>query len=92
MSNSNLEMSIVPILISQINGQKIAIRSPLEHNRGFGHWRPKLGRVVNMVVNSILPHAECGLNDHQKDAFPFSPIILCVFTIWSKKKNFQDGN
>jgi len=38
MSNSNLEMSIVPILISQINGQKIAIRSPDEHNRAFGHW------------------------------------------------------
>ena len=30
----------------------------------------KLGCVVRMVVDSILPHAECGPNDHQKDA-PF---------------------
>ena len=25
-----------------------------------------------MVVDSILPHAECGPNDHRKDAPPFS--------------------
>ena len=31
----------------------------------------KLGCVVRMVVESILPHAECGLNDHRKDAPPF---------------------
>ena len=28
----------------------------------------KLGCVVRMVVDSILPHAEFGPNDHQKDA------------------------
>ena len=32
----------------------------------------KLGCVVRMVVDSILPHAECGPNDHRKDAPPFS--------------------
>ena len=26
----------------------------------------KLGCVVRMVVGSILPHAECGPNDHEK--------------------------
>ena len=31
----------------------------------------KLGCVVRMVVDSILPHAECGPNDHRKDAPPF---------------------
>ena len=31
----------------------------------------KLGCVVRMVVDSILPHAESGLNDQQKDAPPF---------------------
>ena len=28
----------------------------------------KLGCVVRMVVDSILPHAESGPNDHRKDA------------------------
>ena len=28
----------------------------------------KLGCVVRMVVDSILPHTECGPNDHRKDA------------------------
>ena len=31
----------------------------------------KLGCVVRMVVGSILPYAECGSNDHRKDAPPF---------------------
>ena len=31
----------------------------------------KLGCVERMVVDSILPHAECGPNDHRKDAPPF---------------------
>jgi len=31
----------------------------------------KLGCVVRMVVCSILPHTECGQNDHRKDAPPF---------------------
>ena len=34
----------------------------------------KLGRVVRMVVDSILLHAECGPNDHRKDAPPFSSL------------------
>ena len=37
-----------------------------------GKLRNKLGRVVRMVVDSILHHAECGPNDHQEDAPPFS--------------------
>ena len=28
----------------------------------------KLGCVVGMVVDTILPHAESGQNDHRKDA------------------------
>ena len=32
----------------------------------------KLGCVVRMVVDSILPHAESGPNDHRKDALPFT--------------------
>ena len=32
----------------------------------------KLGCVVRMVVDSILPHAESGPNDNWKDAPPFS--------------------
>ena len=28
----------------------------------------KLGCMVRMVVDSILPHAECRPNDHRKDA------------------------
>ena len=32
----------------------------------------KLGCVVKMVVDSILPHVECGPNDHQKDEPPFN--------------------
>jgi len=31
----------------------------------------KLGCVVGLVVDSILPHAESGPNDHRKDAPPF---------------------
>ena len=31
----------------------------------------KLGCVVRMVVDSILPHAESGPNDHRNDAPPF---------------------
>ena len=37
----------------------------------YGKLSFKLGCVVRMVVDSILPHAECGPNDHQKDALPF---------------------
>ena len=36
-------------------------------------YRYKLGCVVKMVVDSILPHAESGPNDHRKDAPQFSP-------------------
>ena len=32
----------------------------------------KVGCVVRMVVDSILLHAECGPNDHRKDAPPFN--------------------
>ena len=33
--------------------------------------KTKLGLVVRMDVGSILPLAECGPNDHRKDAPPF---------------------
>ena len=31
-----------------------------------------LGCVVRMVVDSVLPHAESGSNDHRKDGPPFN--------------------
>ena len=31
----------------------------------------KLGCVVRMVIDSILPHAEFGPNDHRKETLPF---------------------
>ena len=34
----------------------------------------KLGCVVRIVVDSILPDAECGPNDHRKDASPFNTL------------------
>ena len=33
-----------------------------------GIFLSKLGCVVRMVVDSILAHVECGLNDHREDA------------------------
>ena len=41
--------------------------------RAFQEKMHKLGCVVRMVVDSILPHAESGQNDHRKDAPPFMP-------------------
>ena len=38
----------------------------------------KLGCVVRMVVDSILPHVESGPNDHRKDASQFSIYIIIV--------------
>ena len=35
-----------------------------------------------MVVDSILPHAESGPNDHRKDTPPFSPSPSGVWTFW----------
>ena len=35
----------------------------------------KLGCVVRMVIDSILPHAESGPNDHRKDAPPFTKVV-----------------
>ena len=37
----------------------------------------KLGCVVRMVVDSILPHAKSRPNDHRKDAPPFSVWLDC---------------
>ena len=44
----------------------------------FGVFHNKLGCVVRMVVDSILPHAECGLNDHRKDVPPFTHVKLVM--------------
>ena len=51
-----------------------------------GKLRNKLGRVVKMVVDSILLHAECRTNDHRKDAPPFSNKILLYHVIIPKHK------
>ena len=42
-----------------------------EFQTRFVFFNVKLGCVVRMVVDSILPHAESGPNDHRKDASPF---------------------
>ena len=41
----------------------------------------KLGCVVRMVVDSILPHAESGPNDHRKDAPPFRKTAILRMSI-----------
>ena len=49
-------------------------KSPLENYievLGKCRWPYKLGCLVRMVVDSILPHAVSGPNDHRKDAPPF---------------------
>ena len=38
----------------------------------YGYNLYKLGCVVTMVVDSVLPHAESGPNDHRKEAPPFN--------------------
>jgi len=38
----------------------------------------KLGCMVRIVVDSILPHAECGPNDHRKNA-PRDQIIQLLY-------------
>ena len=40
----------------------------------------KLGCVVRMVVDSVLPHAESGPNDHRKDASLFISGLLKKLT------------
>ena len=39
----------------------------------------KLGCVIRMVVDSMLPHAESGPNDHRKDAPPFRNLRNAIF-------------
>ena len=51
-----------------------------------GKLRNKIGRVVKMVVDSILLHAECRTNDHRKDAPAFSNKILLYHVIIPKHK------
>ena len=43
------------------------------------HLKYKLGCVVRMVVDSILPHADFGPNDHRDDALHFIPYIYFRF-------------
>ena len=51
--------------------KKILIIGGPNVGKGQGSQNHKLGCVVRMVVGSILPYAECGPNDHRKDAPPF---------------------
>ena len=48
----------------------------------------KLGCVVKMVVDSILPHTENGSNDHRKDAPPFSSHNDIFENHKSSRRNF----
>ena len=41
--------------------------------------------MVRMVVDSILPHAECGPNDHRKDAPPFTLRFIIMFNSFQAK-------
>ena len=41
-------------------------------------WTTKLGCVVRMVVDSILPHAGSGSNDHRKDVPQFSNHLMIL--------------
>ena len=48
----------------------------------------KLGCVVRMVVDCILPHAESGPNDQRKDAPPFtSPLNVARISL-----NFEQNS
>ena len=49
---------------------------------------PSLGCVVKMVVDSILPHAVFGPNDHRKDAPPF--ITKSTKCSASSQRSFSD--
>ena len=44
-----------------------------------GLMNSKLGCVVRMVVDSILPHVESGPNDHRKDTPPFNRNPFLIF-------------
>ena len=48
----------------------------------------KLGCVVRMVVDSLLPHAKSGPNDHRKDAPPFS--FLKLFFVEAENELSRD--
>ena len=51
----------------------------------------KLGCVVRMVVDSILPHAKCGPNDHRKDAPLFSRNSCLAIILSNPKKSDSCG-
>ena len=44
----------------------------------------KLGCVVRMIVDSLLPHAEFGQNDHRKHASPFRANSIRNITFYFK--------
>ena len=50
----------------------------------------KLGCMVRMVVDPILPHAECGPNDHRKDASQFTINLKIYFQKYSLFNVFLD--
>ena len=50
----------------------------MTHSNFFIFSLNKLGCVVRIVVDSILHHAESGLNDHRKDAPRFILYFISV--------------
>ena len=50
----------------------------------------KLGRVVRMVVDSILPHGEFGPNDHRKDIPPFIVWRILIFVVLDFSIDFSE--
>ena len=71
MSNSSMIIGQRKVRIEQIKNRRI-----FKVN--------KLGRVMRMIVDAILTHAESGPNDHRKDAPPFKNFtkVANPFEIW----------
>jgi len=77
---------LFPTLISKIKWLRSRLPFKSKHQKCWGRTPlyncDKLGCVVRMVVDSILPHAEIGPNDHRKDApsFIFKPLAKNITT------------
>ena len=63
-------MTIMKLLI-YVMKSNVQVRNIIK-----SHYSDKLGCVVRIVIDSILPHVKCGPNYHQKDAFLVTLYIL----------------
>ena len=88
------------IFASDFGQAKIRISSLFQSIfKGLDNWN-KLGctgKWLTSVVDSILPHVECGPNDYRKDAPPFTiyhfTAIFFMFSLerscWSQKQEMM---